>query len=305
MKASATYLIKSFHSGNLLAKLKENHIEVISLKKQEEYLYILTIAYKDKKKILLLYPDAKLLKEEGILVSFLHFLKKKTTPICVILSLLFFFYLSTLLMKIEIIGTSKVMNENISTYLTNNNIRIYHQLPNKEDLDSLKNDFFFKNSSSLESLEFVRNGNILKIRYILRKKEVNLEENHGKMFAKKEGIIAKILIDSGFVLVKENQYVNIGTLLVDDHFYHEDQMTYVGTKGKIYAYTFSSVYVKCPSFSDEVTTFSYLLDLARQKVTSSFSEGDYIDKEIILNYSLKNEAYLNVSYTLYENIVTF
>lgn len=306
VRSRVTYEITYFDSMYLTEELKKEKILILELKKEKEFLYQITVPYSAKKKIKEKFPDAKIINEKGILPLLHHFLLQKTTPICFLISIFLFLFLSTRLLRIDIIGGNQNFDTKITSYLNENGIHPYMTMPSKDRLKELKNSFFYENAEEMESLEFLANGNVLKIRYTLKKEEVHVEEKKGKMYAKKDAIIDKIAVNSGYVMVKEKQFVKEGSLLVDDSFYYKDEAIFVGTSGKIYGYTFSSIKVETENYSEEADTFTYLLDCARTMITNTFEEGDRIDKENILHF-VKNEtnAYLIVNYTLYENIVKF
>ena len=70
---------------------------------------------------------------------------------------------------------------------------------------------------------------------------VEIEQKHGKMYAKKEGIIKSFDIESGKIVKEINDYVKVGDLLVDDTILYKDKAIVVGTLGRVMAYTFNNI----------------------------------------------------------------
>ncbi len=305
---SSLYLIEvNYYSESaLLNLLKDANIRVYNFTLKKEYLFSFKIEAKQYKILKRVLKEFKIVKKEG----FLPFLKKqlfhRVTILASILSLILFSFCTTLLLKINIEGTNKQINENISLYLEQKNIKKFSFKPSLKHLKELKDEFFLNNLNSLETIEFIMEGNVLFVHYSLKKKTIEIEKKHGKMFAKKDAIIDKIEISSGNVLVKEYQFVKRGELIVDDYLYYKDNPIYVGTRGKIYGYTYESVLVSVYYEGNKDDCFIYLLDEARREVSSSFQDNEHIEKEVINDfYNKNNYIFLNISYKLYENIVEF
>ena len=307
--SSLVYEVTIYSSSHFLELLNKNKIKVIEVISLSNYDYQIVIPYKNKDKFESLFSNIKLIKIKGLKAIFNTIFLYKFSIISLIISLCFFAYLSSLIFIIDIKGNNKIINEQISLFLEGKNIKKYQHLPSKNDLSTYKNEFFFNNIDKLKSVEFYQSGNKIIITYETKEKEVILDDLKGKMYSRYDAIIDKISISSGNVLVKENQYVKVGELLVDDHLYYKDEAIFVGTSGYIYAYTFMLIEIKNKYINDEMDTFTYLLNEARNKVYNTFTSSlDRIDKENILDFiCLKkdNYSYIKILYTNYQNIVGF
>lgn len=285
---------------------KQYKIKIHNFKLIDTYTFSFELSSKDYKNLKENIKNVILIKKRGIFPSLYKQMFKRVTIFASILALILFSFLSTLLMKININGTNEMINQEIATYLNTKSIKVYRIKPSIENLKKVKDEYFLNNLNTFESIEFIIKGNALYVSYTLKKKELIIEEKHGKMIAKKDGVIDKILISSGNVLVKEFQYVKKGELLVDDYLYYKDSAIYVGTRGLIYAYTYETVLVSIYYEGNKDEQFVYLLDEARRQVSLDFKDEEHIEKEVINDfYSYQNNIYLSISYTLYENIVIF
>ncbi len=305
---TSRYLVQvTYYSQcTLLNYFKQNKIKIYNFDIIDTYTFTFEVSSKDYKYLSMHINNLVLIKKRGIFPFLYKQLFKRVTILASVLALILFSFLSTLLMKININGTNEKINQEISSYLDTKSIKLYRIKPSINELKKIKDEYFLDNLNTFESIEFIMKGNALYVSYTLKKKELIIEEKHGKMIAKKDGVIDKILISSGNVLVKEFQFVKKGELLVDDYLYYKDSAIYVGTRGLIYAYTYETILVSIYYEGDKDDQFIYLLDEARRKVALDFKDEEHIEKEVINDfYSYQNNIYLSISYTLYENIVIF
>ena len=124
------------------------------------------------------------------------------------------------------------------------------------------------------------------------------------MYASKCGVIKSINISSGNVLVEPNEYVEEGQILVKSTITNsKGEEVYIGTQGRIYAYTWNIVEVEENNYVNEVESYVALLEKARRIVSHGFENEEKIDKEVILKYEVsENEMFLRIHYTCIENI---
>ncbi len=291
--------------STLLTKVNQNKIRLLILESLGEYKYRIRIFFKDKKKFNDAFKEYRLINYNGFIRYIYFFKNKKFTIVNIIISMFYFYYLSTLLLKINIEGSNENVNSYIQEYLKENDVNIFEFKPSQAKIASLKEDFFLNNLDEIKTFEIYLKGSTLLVSYSLKADEIKLEKKHGKMYSKDDALIDKIMIESGNVLVKENQYVYKNQLIVDDSFYFKDEPRYVGTKGVIYAYTFKHVKLKESTSLDAVEHYTSLLSKARRMVSLYFYDEEKIIKEEILNFKCDSkDASIEILYTLYENIIS-
>ncbi len=306
-RSTIKFKAKVYSAKVLFEYAKNENIELIDMVQLDEYQYSFEVRYRDFKKIQKKFVDLEIIEYHGPRFILNHLLKRKTSLIALAISLLFFYYLTTLIIGININGTSEKLNQQLLVSLNEKGINRYAQLPSIETLKTLQKELYSEYHEAVEQLEITKSGNFINVTYVRRRTYDPLEERHGKMYAKKDGMIDKIEIGSGVVLVTPNQYVTKGTLLVEDTISLNDNHYVIGTYGKIYAYTWSIVTVEYHHhFEEESEVMSYLINCAQYEVSKDFTDEERIDVQEILFFHNQNyQATLKVHFTLYENIITF
>ncbi len=306
IKSKSVYRVRVFDPTQFLATLKEHEIEIYDFQCVDEYLYQFSISSYQEKKFLSLYKEVQLVRKTGMYSVFEHLFKRKTALVGIIFALLLFFSFTSRIYEIEVEGNSRILNARIQLKLEEMGIKKYVKKPNYETLLQYENElknFFYED---IESLELRSQGVQIKVRYEKRRKSVELPTKTGPKYARKKGIISHFVISSGVIKVKENQYVEEGTLLVDDTLITpKGEEIKVGAEGQVYAWTWTIITVSKnrTKNEEEVETFSSLLNEAEQMVKAGFIEEERIDKEVILSYEINEEnALLKVHFTCLEDI---
>ena len=225
----------------LFEYVEKNNLKIFDLLQVDEYTYSFYCDYKTYLLIKKEYKSCKIINKNSVRIFFLKLISNKLVIICLIISSIFYFYLSKLIMHIEVSGTSYEINEILKLELKEYNIKKYAIIPETSRLKEIEKEIYYKYSDSLDLFNIVKNGNYIQIKYEKKKNRLTLENKKDKIFAKKDAIISKILISSGLVIVKENQFVKQGDLLVDDSIAQGESTLYIGTKGYIYGYTYNKI----------------------------------------------------------------
>lgn len=306
IKSKSVYRVRVFDPTQFLATLKEHGIEIYDFQCVDEYLYQFSISSYQEKKFLSLYKEVQLVRKTGMYSVFEHLFKRKTALVGIIFALLLFFSFTSRIYEIEVEGNSRILNARIQLKLEEMGIKKYVKKPNYETLLQYENELKYFFYEDIESLELRSQGVQIKVRYEKRRKSVELPTKTGPKYARKKGIISHFVISSGVIKVKENQYVEEGTLLVDDALITpKGEEIKVGAEGQVYAWTWTIITVSKnrTKNEEEVETFSSLLNEAEQMVKAGFIEEERIDKEVILSYEINEEnALLKVHFTCLEDI---
>jgi hypothetical protein len=152
-------------------------------------------------------------------------------------------------------------------------------------------------------LNLIKTGAKINVNYKKRRKAFVVEDKKGSLYATKDGVVASFYLLSGVKQVKVYDYVKKGDLLVSDILLNtKDENVFIGTRGKVFAYTFYYVEVDTNLDLDYPSKQAYLLDVARKKVSVNLnSEEEYIQSENILVNNLE-KGYMKIYYVLYEDI---
>lgn len=304
-KSYDLYQIKAFNELYLIDKIKNSNIKIANFHKIDEYTYSFESNFYNRKKIKKYFPSAKLIYSKGIF-SFLKFLIiEKITLISIIIASFFFIFLSTRVWDVKINGTYQEINASIIRQLEDFKIKKGAMKPNFKKLKEIENELYTNNEKQIEWIELTIKGSRLYVNYVKRRIAPEIKDTKGKLYASKDGIIAKINISKGNVLVKENQFVRKGDLLVDDRLLSSNnEDVYLGTSGEIYAYTWYIVETQYKTeVSDPVDMFEEAKNECLNKIYPEISTNEEIIKENILHYYVKdNIISIKIHFTLLEMI---
>lgn len=215
----------------------------------------------------------------------------------------FSFYLSThYIFKINIIGTNLETNSLISDTFEQMGIEIGNTIPANQELVNLYDTLKLQMQEEIDYLNIYLQGSVFNLEYTDARGTTKTELSFENIVAIKDGVIQRIEVEDGNVLVEVNDYVKIGDLLVSNTIVSSsDEVKLIPVEGQVYAYTYYTVNVSMQSTNDEAEDFAYLLLKARGSLTTI----DKIDKEIILKYDIiDGNRILEIQYTCIENIGT-
>lgn len=300
--------IRTYSSTVIFDFIKTKNIEIFDFQTTAEDLFRLRIRKKNHRDFFKFFKEIRIIKKEGLGYVFSNLLIKKVTLISLIIGTIFFSYLKLLIFDVNINGNSLVLDQMILNRVEELGIKKYAFLPSFEELVEIKEQLEEEYIDNIEMIEIVRKGSVIKITYIKRRTPIEIETRNTKMYAKKDGIIERFEISSGDIKVFPNQYVKKGDLLVDDVILVNDKEIHVGTSGAVYAYTFSLVEIELKLDDDyeESEVLAYLLLEGKRKMSANFSNGECIDKENVLSFTItKRVARIKIHYTCIENIVTY
>lgn len=297
------YEIRAYSSESLIKKIKDNHLYVQELKKITDFTYHLKINVNQSSKLQKIFPDAKIVKTNGLYFIIKNRLIQKVTLISLVIGIAFFIFLSTLLFKININGNNSRLTNEIRLALDEFEIKVMKKIPQKDLLEEFKQKIL-NDHYEIENLDYSLSGTVLNITYYLKEKENHHYQELGKYYAKKSGMIVFVDIERGNFLYGTNQYVKEGALLIDDYLYLNDKSIYIGAYGKVYANTWTTVSLKISTEGmEEAEAYAELTKRARYNIAKNFTSDEKIEKETILNFIFnKKTAEIKIHYTLLENI---
>lgn len=302
-KSFDIYKIKIYSPLKALELAREKHIPLYDFTKTDEYEYEFKVAPQFKKDVIGVFSEAVLIERKGPYAFAYNLVRLKTTLISIIIAVLMFVFASTRVYNIKIEGGVPTIDTMIVERLKEENITKYGPLPKTDNLTKLTSTLESELSSYIEFLEIKKVGLTVQVKYEKRREPVILPEYTRTLVAKRDGVIANVLVERGLKMVQENDFVKKGAVLISDKLTTTSGTEYeLFTRGIVMAYTYRNI---------EITT-SKELDPDTAKI-DMLQEGDYralidadkgkIIKRNILDFMTSEDSYiLKLHYQILENI---
>lgn len=199
-------------------------IDIYHMEYQNEK-WIITIQEEDIPKLKrIFYIHYKVIGYKGIRQIRKNIQKNKIFLVCVLLSLCVLYFLSHLILSVEVIHSSKEIRTLILNELEERQIAKYHFKKSFKELEQIKEEIIKKNPTIIEWMEIENVGMKVKVRVEERKlqKETNPKEAC-HVIAKKEGIIKSLSYSKGEALVSRNDFVKKGDILISGIIHKEEE----------------------------------------------------------------------------------
>lgn len=286
---------------DLLATFKQDGLTVFQLNKidSDTYRFYLPIYQRLQARK---YP-LKIIKSVGILYYLVILLFKKINIIGAISFALTLFVCNQFIFKVEIIGNNPDTTKLVNEVLKDNQIGIGDLKKSYQELNVIYDQLKASFKGKIDYLNIFQEGGVLFVKYTNSVGAKEVEKNFQNIYASKDGVIQKIDVSSGNIMVKVNQYVKKGDLLVSNTITStSEENKIIATDGKIMAYTYMTYQAEIDvKKMDEGEAFSYLLYTIRTQLGAI----DKIDREKVLSYGIiKNKRVLKMQYVLIEDIAT-
>ncbi len=305
-KSRIRYRIHIFDPSIALSKIKTEDIKIFHFHKIEDYVYEFETYPHEEKKIKKIFNNAILIKRMGPYSWLYNLLTRKTTLIALIIASICFYSLSSRVYTITINGDSRSLSSRLSSQIEALGMIKYSIKPHEDELQNyekqLKKIFY----DDIEFLELRLKGVNLIVNYKKRRTSITLPSKSSAKYATKRGIIDHFVVSSGEICVKENQYVEEGTLLINDYLLSSTgEEIKVGAEGEVYAWTWTIVTLskKVNINEEESEVMQAMIDEASLMIAKGFYKEERIDKINILSWEIiNNEAYMKVHFTCLEDI---
>lgn len=225
--------------------------------------------------------------------------------IILILGFLCFLGLTNIIFKVEVIHNDKDLRELILEELKLEGIKKYNLVVSYEKKEVIKEKILKKYKDKIDWLEIERQGTKYVVKVEERKKNNEVIDNSPRnIIAKKNGLIKKIVSSSGEILVKKDQYVKQGDVLIGGTIHNkETEVAKVKAEGSVYAETWYTVTVELPyHYHEEKTTGKKQKILRLQWFNKNFDLLDFENYKSSQNknvFSLKNNI-LPISISIVE-----
>lgn len=243
-------------------------------------------------------------KTTGMIGFFFRQMKRPRRVLCIMISILIWYVLSHTIFTITLQGDEEKTKQLISETLKDMG---YTTPFYKQDLQEIKTKLKKQLENDIAWMEISKEGSIYHIQFTSKDFAIIEQLSRNELIAQKDGVIEHFELQHGNKLVKLNQYVHKGDVLVTNVIQDSsavDQDLYV--KGKVYAYTWKDVHVEMKKSNLPIPfVFYQLLFEARREASKHLRKDDQIYKENILQFQDNmGKISMDIHYTLIEDITT-
>ena len=238
--------IIDFEDKELIDYLVRNNIYFYDLKRDNKYTS-LVINYDDYNKIQIRFKSniIKYYGKKGIINFFnIH----KYMIISFIISLFFLYLLSLTIFDIEVKTDDENIKNIVLLSLKEEGIYKYKRKKSFDELKIIKEKIIKENKDKIEWIEIIEDGSIYRVeitpRVIINNKS---DKSKTSIYAKKNGLIKRIVVYRGTKVKEINDYVKKGDLLISGNIYKDDKIvSKVKSDGLVYAEVWYKVSVCIP-----------------------------------------------------------
>ena len=222
---------------SLLKIFKDEHITVFQLNKVDDYTYRFYLPIYQR--LLVKKYHLKIIKSVGILYYLLLLFYRKLSVIGVISFVLTVLLCNQYIFKVEIIGNNPSTTKLVNEVLNENGVGVGSRKNSYAQLNEIYDDIKKHFKGKIDYLNIYQEGSTLFVKYTNSVGASRVKKNFENIYASKDGIIESIDVSSGNVMVKVNDYVKKGDLLVSNTVTSTSGVDkIIETQGVIKAYTY-------------------------------------------------------------------
>ena len=285
--------IKGKNINRFIKKLNNNKIEILSLKYKSKDEADIIIYKKDYSKLLKIKSIYEITELEifGLIKIKKNLKLSKHIIIITFISFLIFLMFTNVVFKVEVIHSNKDIRDLLLKELEKEGIKKYTFKKTYKEIENIKEKILNKYPNDIEWLEIEENGTKYTVRVedreIIKKEEDNNPRN---IVAAKDGVLKKVIAESGDIVKDMNDYVKKGDLIINgDLIFNEKVKGRVNAKGKVYAEVWYVTKTEYPFIKKEeketgkvkevyaIKFLNHTLELALNK----FKNKNIKEKEII------------------------
>ena len=285
--------IKGKNINRFIKKLNNNKIEILSLKYKSKDEADIIIYKKDYSKLLKIKSIYEITELEifGLVKIKKNLKLSKHIIIITFISFLIFLMFTNVVFKVEVIHSNKDIRDLLLKELEKEGIKKYTFKKTYKEIENIKEKILNKYPNDIEWLEIEENGTKYTVRVedreIIKKEEDNNPRN---IVAAKDGVLKKVIAESGDIVKDMNDYVKKGDLIINgDLIFNEKVKGRVKAKGKVYAEVWYVTKTEYPFIKKEeketgkvkevyaIKFLNHTLELALNK----FKNKNIKEKEII------------------------
>ena len=285
--------IKGKNINRFIKKLNNNKIEILSLKYKSKDEADIIIYKKDYSKLLKIKSIYEITELEifGLIKIKKNLKLSKHIIIITFICFLIFLMFTNVVFKVEVIHSNKDIRDLLLKELDREGIKKYTLKKTYKEIENIKEKILNKYPNDIEWLEIEENGTKYTVRVedreIIKKEEDNNPRN---IVAAKDGVLKKVIAESGDIVKDMNDYVKKGDLIINgDLIFNEKVKGRVKAKGKVYAEVWYVTKTEYPFIKKEeketgkvkevyaIKFLNHTLELALNK----FKNKNIKEKEII------------------------
>ena len=285
--------IKGKNINRFIKKLNNNKIEILSLKYKSKDEADIIIYKKDYSKLLKIKSIYEITELEifGLIKIKKNLKLSKHIIIITFISFLIFLMFTNVVFKVEVIHSNKDIRDLLLKELDREGIKKYTFKKTYKEIENIKEKILNKYPNDIEWIEIEKNGTKYTVRVedreIIKKEEDNNPRN---IVAAKDGVLKKVIAESGDIVKDMNDYVKKGDLIINgDLIFNEKVKGRVKAKGKVYAEVWYVTKTEYPFIKKEeketgkvkevyaIKFLNHTLELALNK----FKNKNIKEKEII------------------------
>ena len=285
--------IKGKNINRFIKKLNNNKIEILSLKYKSKDEADIIIYKKDYSKLLKIKSIYEITELEifGLIKIKKNLKLSKHIIIITFICFLIFLMFTNVVFKVEVIHSNKDIRDLLLKELDREGIKKYTFKKTYKEIENIKEKILNKYPNDIEWLEIEENGTKYTVRVedreIIKKEEYNNPRN---IVAAKDGVLKKVIAESGDIVKDMNDYVKKGDLIINgDLIFNEKVKGRVKAKGKVYAEVWYVTKTEYPFIKKEeketgkvkevyaIKFLNHTLELALNK----FKNKNIKEKEII------------------------
>jgi len=222
-----------------LDKSKKYNIELHDIVYINDNEILVKIFFDDFKKIKRYnyYSEVTIYKRMGLDYIKDKIYELKYILLVFLLCIISMYFISNIIVDIDVIHSNKSIRELVSDELELNGIKKYSYKKSFSELENIKNNILENNKDKLEWISITNDG----MKYIVRIEErildeIKTKEEYCNVVAKKEGLITNIYASSGEVIVSNNDIVKKGDILISGNIIlNEESKGTICASGKVMA----------------------------------------------------------------------
>ena len=281
-KVSVSDIIKTLFINNIDVEIINNYNDIVTCKINLKDINKVKKIYKIE--VVEDYTYKNLIKK---LIDKIYYL------ILIIIGLLLYFFMSNIIVRVDILSNNNELNKVLFKELDNNHIKRLSFKKNYIEINNIKENILNKLNDKLEWLEIENVGMTYIIK--LEERKTSIKEENGtqcNIIAKTDGMITKIISEQGIVLVKNNQIVKEGDILITGQIVlNEETKANVCAKGLVFAEKWYNVSIDIPKIQKK----KRYTNRVRYNLIYSPDNRDYkIFKSRLRNYDTDKKEIISI-----------